>query len=461
MFDIFLYIFDCPLFLLALLLILTNAKHEKDNRLHLFPSFLFGQQLLKLEDCSFNEYEINDHQDSDEDGNVCEAKFIISNSAYYTDNMECALSSIKWTVTVDIENDGTIDIEYSSSLPQGDITLDDTNGNGIPDLYIPMTISNEIQYIKLPDIDGPNSNHKITWAISDDCDLGDLCVTNFSVVDKKAPTPYCLSFAPIPYDGFETFINAEDFNLGSFDNCTDQENIRVSFSGNSIVATREITCDDVINSPLTIRIYFWDDYDNRDYCTVFLGVTPKGLGFSCLQEIEVFSIVKDCKGEPMKGVEVDLDANLVEFPITRITDSEGRYSFGGVPNNIDYTLSASFDDNYLNGVSTLDLVKIVRHLLGLQPFTNPYKIIAADVNGDYHLKVNDVVTLRKLILGIITEIPDSPSWRFIDADFEFEDDLNPFATLLSSNENPFTIEFKDFNPDGYDFIGIKVGDINN
>jgi len=428
--------------------------------LFLFPNFLNGQQVLKLEDCSVHEFEVNDHSDSDGDGIVCEAKIQLTNSAYYQDDNVCELSNIKWTVTVDLWNDGDIDVEYSSSLPSDDITLDDTNGNGIPDLYIPMTTSNEIQNIQLPDIEGPMSNHKVTWKVTDDCDLGDLCATNFTVEDRKGPTPFCVSLSTVVYNGFPTEIYAKDFNVGVFDNCTDNENIRISFSGESVIPSREITCDDVLNSPVVLEVYFWDESDNINFCTVFLTVTPEGYGNSCIEEIEVFGVVKDCRGNPMVGVEVYIDANLLEYPRSDYTDAEGQYSFGSLPYNIDYTLSASFDGNYLNGVSTLDLVKIVRHLIGVAPFTNPYKIIAADINGDYHVKVQDIVTLRKLILGIISVIPTSPSWRFIDADFEFDDDLDPFATLLSSYENPFIIEFKDFDPEGFDFIGIKVGDVN-
>lgn len=429
--------------------------------LFLMPGFLSGQQVLKLENCSVQEFAINDHSDSDDDGVVCEAKILLTNSAYYENGNNCQLSDIKWTVTIDLFNDGVIDVEYSSSLPEDDDTLDDTNGNGIPDLYIPMTTNNEAQEIQLPDIEGASSDHKVTWKVSDDCDLGDLCITNFSVADKKAPTPFCVSLSTVIFDGVNTTeIFAEDFNVGVFDNCTDHENIRISFSDESIVPSRIMTCEDVLNSPLMIQVYFWDESDNIDLCTVFLTVKPEGAGYDCLPEREVHGVVRDCNNNPMEGVEVRLDSNLPEYPRYAITDEEGKYSIGPVPYNINYNLSAKFDDSYLNNVSTLDLVKIVRHLLEIQSFTNPYKIIASDITGDYHVKVQDVVILRKLILGVISEFPDVPSWRFINADFEFEDELDPFSTVLSSNENPFVIEFKNADLEGYDFIGIKVGNVN-
>ena len=49
---------------------------------------------------------------------------------------------------------------------------------------------------------------------------------------------------------------------------------------------------------------------------------------------------------------------------------------------IDYKISASKNDDPLNGLSTLDLVLIQRHILGANKFTTAENIIAADVNGD-------------------------------------------------------------------------------
>ncbi|MBL0102221.1 MAG: hypothetical protein IPP49_21100 [Saprospiraceae bacterium] len=39
----------------------------------------------------------------------------------------------------------------------------------------------------------------------------------------------------------------------------------------------------------------------------------------------------------------------------------------------DYQITASKGGDYLNGVSTLDLVLIQRHILGIQTLDSPYK----------------------------------------------------------------------------------------
>ena len=68
----------------------------------------------------------------------------------------------------------------------------------------------------------------------------------------------------------------------------------------------------------------------------------------------------------------------------------------------------------MNGVSTLDLVAIQKHLLGITPFTEFDKFVAADINLSETVSAIDIVELRKLILGIYVDFPNNESWRFID-----------------------------------------------
>lgn len=65
--------------------------------------------------------------------------------------------------------------------------------------------------------------------------------------------------------------------------------------------------------------------------------------------------------------------------------------------------------------------------------------------------------MRKLILGVYTEFPDNPSWRFINSAYEFQDSLNPW---LQEFEETYEILDLDRNMD-IDFIGVKIGDVDN
>ena len=57
---------------------------------------------------------------------------------------------------------------------------------------------------------------------------------------------------------------------------------------------------------------------------------------------------------------------------------------------------------------------------------SPFKIIAADINSDTRVTAIDLVELRKLILGVYTELPQNDSWRFVDATQTFADATRPF-----------------------------------
>ncbi len=77
-------------------------------------------------------------------------------------------------------------------------------------------------------------------------------------------------------------------------------------------------------------------------------------------------------------------------------------SISTICTSADFQINVERNDAYRNGVSTLDLVRIQKHLLGIEPLTSPYDLIAADANNSQSVSAIDLVELRKLILGIYT-----------------------------------------------------------
>jgi hypothetical protein len=103
----------------------------------------------------------------------------------------------------------------------------------------------------------------------------------------------------------------------------------------------------------------------------------------------------------------------------------------------------NLDNNWLSGLSTFDLICIQKHLLGIQPLDNGYKILAADANKNNALSAFDIVLFRKLILGIDTALTAyAQPWRFIpevvtqqvsgtlQQDFNGGGDDTPFETEI-------------------------------
>jgi len=146
-------------------------------------------------------------------------------------------------------------------------------------------------------------------------------------------------------------------------------------------------------------------------------------------------------------------------PDSVFSTKAGAYGFCDLCASCDiFLVTPTKDDNPLNGVTTLDLVAISKHILALEPLTSPYKIIAADANHNGSVTTFDIVEIRKLILGIYSELPSNTSWRFIDASFTFGHPNNPFLDAPF----PEIIDCVDpSDPKSVEFIAIKVGDVNN
>lgn len=116
------------------------------------------------------------------------------------------------------------------------------------------------------------------------------------------------------------------------------------------------------------------------------------------------------------------------------------------------------NDDYLNGVSTFDLLLINKHVLGIELLNSPYKIIAADANQSKTVTTFDIVELRKLVLGLYQQLPSNTSWRFVDKSFVFPNPGNPFQGGFPEMQTVASLQFNDLPV--HDFVGIKVGDVN-
>ncbi|MBK9336876.1 MAG: HYR domain-containing protein [Lewinellaceae bacterium] len=165
-------------------------------------------------------------------------------------------------------------------------------------------------------------------------------------------------------------------------------------------------------------------------------------------------------GAGLPDVTVTLDRAAPNQPptsATQTTDTAGDYLFN-VSSGGSYAIKPERDVDHLNGVSTLDLLLINKHILGLDTLDSAYRMIAADANNSRSITTFDIVEIRKLILGVYTELPNNTSWRFVDADYVFPQPANPFSapfpeTISGLNPAPA-------NPPVHDFIGVKVGDAN-
>lgn len=118
------------------------------------------------------------------------------------------------------------------------------------------------------------------------------------------------------------------------------------------------------------------------------------------------------EGSPLEGISVFVADNvLFSEQDTVFTNSTGEYKATTSEGQSIYYFQAYWDGDPLEGVSTLDLLRIQRHLLGLQPFNTVFQIIAADIDRNGRINVIDLLELKKLLLGINSLLPNNTSWR--------------------------------------------------
>jgi subtilisin-like proprotein convertase family protein len=309
----------------------------------------------------------------------------------------------------------------------------------------------------------PIGVHNVIWTVQDQCGNKATCSYKLTVRDGKKPTPYCLSSVTtvvMPTTG-NVAIWAKDFDLGSFDNCTPRNKLNISFSTNVLDTGKVLTCSNIPDGrsvKFPIDIYITDEAGNREYCSVNV-IIQDNEGNVCKDNngslVAVGGRIKTENNKSLNGAMVSLynDNNLVQ---ELMTTSAGNFILENIDNTKAYQLGANKNDDVNNGISTLDLVLIQRHILGLQKFTSPYKYISADANNDSRISAADLVALRKVILGISTEfINNQKSWRFLNSLTPFSDPNNPFPYNERINLNLTGGSVYD-----QDLYAVKIGDVN-
>ena len=160
-------------------------------------------------------------------------------------------------------------------------------------------------------------------------------------------------------------------------------------------------------------------------------------------------------GDPVKNVKVKLNSNQRGFPKRAKTKSNGQYTFKNLESGFNYQLYPSKTGDELNGVNFYDIQLLFRLLRFGISGLSPYQYIAADINNDQQINSQDLISLVRVLFRSQREFPNNNSWRFVDANFEFFDESNPW---------PFTEEIQINNLQGNssnnDFVAIKIGDLS-
>jgi hypothetical protein len=313
------------------------------------------------------------------------------------------------------------------------------------------------------------ANYIARYKASDKCGNFSTADVPFSTSDLKKPTPVCftgLSAEIMPTAG-TVMLMATQFNNGSYDNCTEASKLKFTIEAPATpgAGATAVPADGFITlackGPKAIRLWVTDAAGNSDYCETFVDLQvnmPLAPGItvpncSTASTAAIAGEVKTETDKTVEGVMMQLGGNSI---IQKYTPSTGYFNFLGLLPGTSYSVTPEMNVDPLNGVSTYDLVLISKHILNLQPFTSPYKWIAADINKNGSVTTFDMVELRKLILHINTNFTANTSWRFVDKSFAFPTVGNPIAATFPEAKNFQTLAADE----QADFIGVKIGDIN-
>ena len=299
----------------------------------------------------------------------------------------------------------------------------------------------------------------------------------FVVVDRKGPAPIvidAISIELMPSEeadsgGGMAEVWATDFIASDIFDCNGQDGTTRDANGNPRVTKYSMnivgeavdaeqsglrfTCADAVRT-IEVEIHAWDTEGNHDYATTNLLVQDNmGICDAPAGEGQIAGSVQTERGEAVNEVEIQLSGDRSSVYMTNGT---GTYTFTGLREDFDFSVIPQKDIFHGNGVSTLDLILIQRHILGSETIGSPYAQIAADVNKSGNISTLDMIQLRRMILNAGSRFDNNTSWRFVDGSYSFPDPSNAFTTSFPEVKNINNL----IGEQEVNFVAIKVGDVN-
>lgn len=306
---------------------------------------------------------------------------------------------------------------------------------------------------------------------------------------------------------------AKDLDIGSYHPCG-YKNLTFSFEADSVVMSRTFTCADLGKNE--VRMYVTDEYGNQSYCRTYITIQNNNVnipdcdpdttgGGGTIKPVITWSAIQGTvmtdQGRAVPGTEIKLtafgqdtilqsftdttisarldtivlsgggtrveiridtqivirfDTSFADKKVVRVSSDQGRWNLDKWINGKKYSIAASKEGNVREGLDILDALFLIQHLIGAATLENPYRYLAADVNGDKVVNYTDFEILYNLVMGVQNEFPGKANWMFVPAHHTFSNPADPWATPISDG-----VEIDPLTKDELiDLVGIKIGDLN-
>jgi hypothetical protein len=320
----------------------------------------------------------------------------------------------------------------------------------------------------------PEGKHDLIVSVRDGCgNLSSPTRIPFEVKDQKAPAPICikglsLSLMSDDLGGGTMAVWATDFVASAIFDCNGQGEAnaqglkritkysinRKGTPANATTTGLVLTCADK-GKVVELELHAWDEAGNHDFCVTYVEVQDnnKVCPGAIVEAYTIAGRVATAQNNMVKGVALQLSGGAA---MQYTSGSDGAYTFAGLGKGKTYTLTPDLNKDFGNGISTLDLIYIQKHLINTEPITDSYRLIAADVDNSGHVSIGDQIRLRKFILNMSPDFGGTKSWCFVDQAYRFPDPLNPWKEAF-----PKIISMVNLDHDVQaNFVAIKIGDLN-
>ncbi|OAV44276.1 hypothetical protein A3850_007110 [Lewinella sp. 4G2] len=316
----------------------------------------------------------------------------------------------------------------------------------------------------------PLGSHQLTVMLTDACGNVATETREVAVQDCNAPSftaredrAYVLDLLPENGGVASVQVSAIDLVLRGESTCNDDLTYSVNRKGETPdpeLVDIYLNCDDRYR--IELEVYAWDGADNP------LAVQPDGTVGGQNWEVRTVpvrvtdpnQVCQDCQvgtnitlnGRIVTRTGVAMELVTVERGdgVSSVTSRFGTYQLAGELNK-DYTLSATLPAaDRREGLSTIDMLILRSHILGIHAMTDPLQLLAADVNQDGLINLQDMMLLQGLIIGNERFYPATNPWVFVAADWSGQGKPSQEISIL----NPTACS------DGHDFIGVRLGDLN-
>ncbi len=319
-----------------------------------------------------------------------------------------------------------------------------------------------------------HGSYHLRVRVVDECQNESYCNYDFAVEIGKKPTPVCLTSLTIDLvpedkdndgvaDGGTGILWANEFNHSSQAPC--------GFNDDDLTYLIEFPADNVLDTSLAKDHMKFDCFDQGIHIIRMWVVSPTGSADYCDVTLIIQNNLEACDSSTqadLATVEGSIKtqnelsvANAQVFGESgsrptqiAITDDSGGYSMSFLLGD-DFLLSPAKEGDDPVGVTTADLIILANHINNTVAITDPYLRIASDVTFDGIINATDLLALRNFVVNNSQEIAGGKSWRFVWSGYDFLTDLPEAEDFPQIYEGEISEEIQ-----SVDFIGIKIGDLN-